>query len=161
MKNNLMYDEDDVVVWLYYINHKLYGWTTKKDDRNFFESQRNMNVFKRKKRIMNQVVFRGFMIKYKDQQIIDIPVEYGGKTYLIRGTYAEDSQLYLKCDEICKGLESLSRYFANINNNVDIPKKYKQSIDLLLHFSTLNENKDSVLNINTLSLFYKLFKFTF
>lgn len=154
-------EEDEYKVYIYYIDNRLYAWTIRKEDRDFFESQRNMKVFIRKKKRMEPIVFRGFMVKYKDHQILEIPLESDGCTYLIRGTYAEDTELSLKSDEILKTLDYLDLYFQKIIKRDILPDKYEKSIRTLLSFQTIAKNKDREFRINSLSLFYNLFKFTF
>lgn len=154
-------DEDEYKVYLYYINNKLYAWTIRKEDRDYFESQRNMKVFKRKKKVMEPIVFRGFMVKYKDQMILDIPLESNGNTYLIRGTYAEDTKMSLQIDDILRELDYLDLYFQKVFSKDVLPDKYQKAIQMLLSYQTTAKNKEKEFKVNSLSLFYDLFKYTF
>lgn len=154
-------DEDEYKVFLYYLDGKLYAWTIRKEDKEFFESQRNMKLFKRKKKILEPVVFRSFMSQYKDQQILDIPLESNGKTYLIRGTYAEDTKMTLEIEDILKALEHLDLYFLKVFNKDLLPEKYEKAVKVLLSYQSSVKNKEREFHVNSLSIFYDLFKFTF
>lgn len=158
-------DEDDSKVYMFYFNKKLYGWTTSKTMRDFFITERNMDAFKLKKKKMEPNLFRAFCYKYKANEIIEIPLESGGNPYTIHGTYYEDDKLSLRCDEILKDFESLDIFFNHAEFEKRIPDKYMKSIWLLVeNFYTINkDSKDrtNAFNVDSLSIFYNLFKFTF
>lgn len=156
-------DEEDTVVFIYYLSNKLYAWTTSKKDRDKFESVRNMKLFKRKKKVLEPIEFHAFAAKYKDQQIISIPLEHDGKVYMIYGTYQEDTEVSYKIDEyidFMNNIELLIHYMES-----EIPSKYRKAIRELSKFYTKNKDEDDKYHLNanfdTLMVFYKIFHNTF
>lgn len=155
-------DEDDTTVYIYYLNDKIYAWTTRKNDKINFELQRNIKVFKRKKRILSPVVFHAFMQKYKRYQIIDIPVTSKGENFSIYGTYYEDEKLSEITEKLLSEFEQLEIFFGHLLYFKNIPKKYKNAIEILMNYhNTDTKTKINEFCINSLSIFFNLFKNTF
>lgn len=157
-----IYDEDDSVVYIYYLDNRLYAWTNQKKDKAMFEEQRNVDVFRRKKKTLSPIQFHVFMQKYKSYQIIEIPVSSKGKDFSIFGTYYEDEELTSLSEHLLSEFEQLDIYFTSIFHNDLLPGKYKNAVNTLLDYCSINsKTKINEFHIDSLSMFYTLFKHTF
>ncbi len=157
-----IYDEDDTTVYMFYFKNNLYAWTTQKKDKQLFEDQRNIKVFRKKKVTFSPIKFHAFIQKYKEYQIIDIPVSSKGKDFSIYGTYFEDSVLSDSSERLLSEFEQIDLYFGNLFYNSHLPKKYENAVSMLLEYYNINKKTStSEFNIDSLSIFYNLFKETF
>lgn len=161
-------DEDDLKVYLIYTCKKvLYAWTTSKKEKNLFIQQRKNSKFIVKKVVMNSMDYRVFMVRNKNKQIVDIPIESGGETYSLIATYEEDQMLEKEVDQLENRFEKVKKHIKQIEAFCDIPEKYLDAMKIMCDYNELVESyfnpgkKDNIFNINSLTLFMDTFKNSF
>lgn len=154
-------------IYLFYLKKEkvLYAHTQSKELADRFKHERNMNLFIMKKEKMESPVAKSFGYKYRNIQLICIPLSEDGSNFDIVGTGKEDELLSESCDEIRKNMEYIRSYFLQ---QVALNDKYYELITKLTNVVTnqfVNVNGVEVvqysLSINTFTLFYYLFKNTF
>lgn len=157
-----IYDEDDSIVFILYMSGRIYAWTTEKKDRDGFLSQRDSSKFSCKKKVMKPLIFRKFMAEYKDEQIIELPLNVETDKYLLYGTYKEEAILNTKSDELIQKLEYISMFFSSDKFNQftsygTVPEDYLGALNILMN----KIEKRREVSMCSLHLFYELFKDTF
>ena len=156
-------EDDSVKVYLYFYEGKLYAWTSNFSERDNFEKVRSKKLI-RKKKELHETEFRNFMSKYKDQQIISIPVEDHGDYILICGTYDENAKLEKYIDEIEHRLSYLGAWFSVMIDEMNIDEDISNAINILLSStSEVQDNGDVYFrrHLKTYHMFYEMFKDTF
>ena len=159
------YDEDDVRVHMFYLGGKLYAWTTSKKRKSEFLSQRNRSVFEIRKKWLDPITLKAFRQKYKDQELVQIPLDSKQGDLEIIATYAEDTRYGDYLSQIVNDLEDLIDYFDDDPHlNEELPSKYRKAVETLLQIFT-KERKPGFENVyvrtDGVSVFFNLFKNTF
>ena len=165
-KSEIPFDET-IKVYLYFSNDgKLYAWTARKDEMMKFEAVRSMEKLHRRSKKLEDLEFRNFMSKYKDQQIISIPVQDGDDTIMICGTYEENAKLESFLEGIENKLIDLETYFTSISDSYSIDDDILDALGTLLSASDENQHKKKKGDYNkryvrSYHIFYELFNDTF
>lgn len=151
--------DETIKVYIYILKkeetHKeIYGYTVDKDISKQFESQRNMKLFYRIVKRMDKYNLMIFMNNNKSKQICIDNLYDGKNDYQIAATIDESSALSESCDSILSTIIFINDAMCDYK----LKKKYLKAIDEITNF--LNNNKYDYANIDTLKLFYYLFKET-
>lgn len=145
-------------VYIFTKDNEIYAYSNIKELAELFQIQRNMNVFKVEKVYMDKYDFMAFSYKKRDQKIIKDYLSDSINTVEFASTVRESSYLDDSCDQIVRTIDSIH------NSLVHIPfkKEYLNSIIVITKSITMyDKNCVPTLNIDTLKLFYYLFKDTF
>lgn len=146
-------------VYMYFLKsnpNELYAYTTDKEYKEYFESQRNMDVFYKKKETLEKNVGYVFLSKNRSKQIVKDYLNDGERDYEIYATVDESNALSESCDYI----DSVARHIRHRIQLMHLKPKYLKSILALTDVIKI-DNKVPTLKINTFKLFYELFKHTF
>ena len=154
------------MVYMYYYNDRLYGWSTNRKLSDSFESQRNMDVIKKLEKKMSIEELNAIKVGYKDNELIEIPLDTSIDSYtMIIGTYLEDQKLNNEYEiflsEVDKVSMSLNKFTISEDN--DIFKKYSYELihcNLLEKDSTSNKLHNQFTG-DMLKMFFNLFRKTF
>lgn len=146
-------------VELIYLKDKLYCYSDNHEYVKKFLSQRNQKLFKVIKCKMNKNEFKIFDNTNYQIKLCEILLFDGIDDMYIIGTNNEDFRLTIASDEIYDTINSINTFYQFKN---DILKdKILKSIKYLTNTIVDNTLKKQEFKINTLNLFYNLFKNTF
>ena len=148
-------------VYLFYKRNEKepYAYTIDKKKKKKFQYQRNMKCFYLKKVHMEKYEFMIFSNKNSSLQIIKDYLYDGDFDYEIYCSINESSRLSESCDYIYSTAQNLDDYFHNLK--IPIKSKYLNPILKITNELISGDKRRNVMNINTLHLFYHLFKDTF
>lgn len=137
--------------------NKLYAITDNKKFLKQFLSERNSNIFNIVTKSYNEESMLELLEEYKLLKLHNIPLEDSNGDYEIIGTLQEDNLLSDVCerfDETCRHLK------LHFTKNVPFKNEYKYILDSL---TTINKNINNhpIIQIDSVKLFYYLFKETF
>lgn len=159
------YDDSETAVYIFYINEKMYAWTTSKKKRDAFIKQRSKKAFKLKKKELDDITLRAFRSKYKSQELIEIPLDSPDGDLEIIGTYSEDTNFSDYCEKITNDLDLSIYYFDNQCPVTDeLPDDYLKAILALSDVITKIIRKgytSEYVRLDGVSIFFKLHKNTF
>lgn len=146
-------------IYLFYLRetHELYAHTITKEYAKKFSQQRNLRAFYRKTEDIDEYEYSAFLSKNHIRKLIEIPLEDSDGGYSVIGTEQEESFLV----NAIENLEDQFIYLRNylLSDNI-FKKKYRDLLDKILVYYEIDHNH-SVLKVNTLHLFYCLFRSTF
>lgn len=151
-------------VWLFYLKStkELYAYTSNKEYKKMFLSQRCVDCFHVKKQIMDDIEFSCFMNKNKELMLVDIPLNtHERKDVSIIGTYQENESLIYESEVLENYMESMYIKYVLHSN---LKKEYKESIKYLTTTFDDYETTDRIDRISRVDLFHlfvNLFKNTF
>jgi hypothetical protein len=146
-------------VYVFYLrgDNSPYAFTLDKGYRDIFLAQRNRNLFFVKKMEMDKYELMVFMNKFKHKQLIQDNL-YDGKTDIeIICTVEESDKLSESCEYISNSVDTLKTNLYKM----PFKKKYFDIIHTILKNMTSVKNGKPTLEINTVSVFYKICKNTF
>ena len=138
---------------------KLYAFTNNKDELNLFLSQRNSSLFiVRAQKIRDDDDANiNFLIKNKLLQLIKIPLESSDGDCYIIGTQREENVLNGVCERLADTFAAFKFHFTE---NFLFNDEYTELLDNLTTISK-NINNHPIMQIDSVKLFYSLFKETF
>ena len=156
------YDEEDALVYMLYFEGKMYAWTTSKKMRNAFLDQRDRSKFTQKKEVLDPITMKAFHQKYKEQELIKIPLDSKQGNLEIIGTYAEDTMYSIDADQLVNELNDLIDYFDDdYYLNEGLPSKYSKAVEDLLQVYT-HERKpgfdETYVKLDGIAIFFQRFK---
>ena len=138
-------------------NSKLYAITEDHTRLKKFLSERNRNLFKVIPRKLEKDDLRHLDAEYRRLKMIDINLESSDGDFTIVGTIDEESIL----THICEKMESRCNEFKlHFTKNVPFNKEYLELLDSLTTI-VKNINNHPIIQIDSVRLFYYLFKDTF
>ena len=145
-------------IYLLYLlpKQKLYAVTNNKKYLDRFLEERNSKLFKVKIKKVDEGDVS--ILKNNKQLNLDIiPLENDNGDCNIIGTYYEDHILSNVCDKMSETCENFKFHFTQ---NVGFKDEYKH---LLINLTTVSKNINNhpIIQIDTVKLFYYLFKDTF
>jgi hypothetical protein len=148
-------------VYLLYLlpKKKLYAFTDNKDYLKRFLSERNSKLFKVKEKRLDKENDGDsiFMMENVSKHLNIVPLEDKNGDCSIIATNEEDHILSDVCEKMEEVCSSLKVYFTE---NVPFNDEYKSILDDLTTV-TKNINNHPIIQIDTVKLFYYLFKETF
>lgn len=151
-------------VYLFYLlsdNNRLYAYTTDKEYADRFLTERNPDLFKRKKKEFDDPMGKLFLNSHKKLQLFDGPLTEDGKSLSILMTYEENDKLTDSFETLIDELDAIRVYFTE---DIALKEEWCELINRMTIIAKAEEREDQVdviAEINTLSLFYHLFKNTF
>lgn len=169
--------KDERKIYIIYLLHpseapEIYAWTLAKEMADMFLMQRNQKCFYMKKVILDKIEGGTFMSEHKDLKLIDDVLYDGKMDYHITCTIYEASVLNDEFYNILSTLDAVHDLF--IENAPGLVDKYNDKLveisEKAIHVQTSNTKEpwidtDGEVNesvqINTFSLFYDLFSYTF
>ena len=148
--------------------YQLYAFTTDKKVFKDFLNSRNKNLFKTKVFSLreSEVKVAFYSTTDRSKQIIKDNLYDGNDDIPVYCTIDESNQLSESCDYIIKDLQFISSSFAELGNEVDQDVLTQDELDLIIEItnkvnSYATKKLQPFANLNTLELFYHLFKKTF
>ena len=146
---------------IYRIYHKtiggLYAITDKKEYFEKFLSQRNSNLFTLEKFKIDKDRVEEYLTHNSKLRLIDIPLEDETGDYSLIGTVNEENILNLICERVGDFCYHLN---LNFTQNFPFNSEYKTLIDDLTTISR-DENYHQIIQLDSVKLFYFLFRNTF
>lgn len=144
-------------LYLLYMKNQLYGITDNKDYVTQFLSQRKSNIFT----VVTEKMDKEECIKYiqdnSSLKLIEILLEDENSSYTIIGTVKEEDEINCTCEKFSDTCNSFKLHFLP---NFPFKKKIKSFLEDLTTISKM-ENNHPIIQINSVKLFYHLFKETF
>lgn len=134
-----------------------YAYTIEKSYYKLFKEQRNMDTMYLKKMKMDEIEFSVFMSKYKYQMLIQDYLSDGEIDIEMIITYDESAVLNSSIDYITDTIISLNQNLLK----VPFRKKYLDSISAITNNLIRHDQNNPTLRVDTLHLFYYLFRSTF
>ena len=149
--------------YMFYLNHTgtLYAFTSYKKYALEFMEVRNMKNFTiHKEKFQTETEERLFMKNCHLKRLMESVVEDERSVYSVIETEEEDQKLQDACNEIFDNMVTIR---DRIRKFVPLKEKYKTTIEQVTNCYRVigNNTRDPVLKVNTLKLFYCLFRFTF
>ena len=144
-------------LYLLYLRNQLYGISNNKKYVNQFLSERNSNLFSIITKKMDDEDCVKYMSDNSSLKLIEILLEDKNGSYTIIGTIKEEDELNCTCEKFVDTCNNFKLYFLK---NVPFKKKYESLLDNLTTISKV-ENYHSIIQIDSVKLFYYLFKETF
>ena len=146
-------------IYLLYLisNGMLYAVTDNKTYLNEFLRQRNPKCFKRISKKMDNSECLKILTDNRLLVLDSIPLESSDGDCNIIGTTQEDNMLSSVCEKMAESCEYFKLHFTK---NVPFNIEYKELIDNLTTISK-NINNHPIIQIDSVKLFYYLFKETF
>lgn len=146
-------------VYMVYIkgNKSPYAYTINKDYINLFIEQRGQDMIYVKPIEMNKYEFMVFSNQNRGLQLGKDYLDDGEHTIEIIASVDESSQLSESCDYIQNTVLTLETSFKKL----PLKKKYLNSITKITSEISRRDNNNPTLRVDTISLFYHLFKNTF
>lgn len=146
-------------VYLLYLlsKNRLYAISDNKKIIKQFLSERNHKLFNLVMKSGDKEDMLKILNEYKLLKLGDIPLEDSNGDYNIIGTLEEDNLLSHVCERMAESCQQLKLHFTQ---NVPFKNEYKSLLDDLTSV-TKNLNNHPIIQINSIKLFYYLFKETF
>lgn len=150
----------EYTVYAFYLkkDKKLYAFTINKEYKDSFKKIRNMNKFIYTKLYMDELTLSIFQDKNYLKMLTKVYLSNSNdikEYHTIIATYDEEYLLEKKSSDISDNLVGIKIYMHRLN----LKKEYVNAIKYLTEIN--NPNDSTISNINTLKLFYHLFKNTF
>lgn len=143
---------------LIYLKNKLYCYSNNHDYVNKFLSQRNRNLFTVKNKKMNKEEFKIFDNSNYQIKLCEILLYDGINDLCIIGTHEEDFKLSIISEKIYDKIDNLNKYYQSKSI---LKNKVLKSINYLTNIIVDKNSQNQYFKIDTLNLFYYLFKNTF
>lgn len=144
-------------VYLFYHKNLLYGFTYNKEYMERFLLERNSRLFKCITKKMDKQEYFEFSKDKELLKLCEIPLEDTNGDCNIIGTVSEENEIMLVCEKFGETCEYLKVHFTK---NVPFNNEYKEILDLLTTISK-DSNHHPIIQIDSVKLFYHLFKDTF
>ena len=144
-------------LYLLYLKNQLYGITNNKEYVTQFLSERNPNLFNVITEKMDDDECMKYISNNSSLKLIEILLEDKNGSYSLIGTIKEDEELNYTCE---KFVDTCNNFKLHFLDNVPFKKKVKSLLDDLTTISKV-ENYHSIIQIDSVKLFYYLFKETF
>jgi hypothetical protein len=144
-------------LYLLYLKNQLYGVTNKKDYMIQFLSERNSNLFDVVTKKMDDDECMKYMSNNASLKLTEIILEDKNGSYAVIGTIKEEDELNYTCE---KFVDTCNNFKLHFLHNVPFKKKFKSLLDDLTTISKV-ENYHPIIQIDSVKLFYYLFKETF
>ena len=135
----------------------LYAITNNRKYLNQFLSERNPKIFNVITKKFDDDEYEKFMTSYSHFSLIDIPLEDCKSQYTIIGTIDECNIIDTVSESMAESCNYLKLHFTK---NVPFNNEYKEILDALTTISK-NSNYHPIIQIDSVKLFYYLFKETF
>ena len=139
---------------------ELYAFTTLKEFSKRFENERNMDLFIRKKKFLDDVEIMPFQYQEQSKMLQKDVLFDGEDDFDILLTSYESATL----DECCTYIHSIMDMISTRSHHYPLKSKYLKIIDEITSKITMSQDSSKptlpVLNINTFKLFYYLFSKT-
>lgn len=144
-------------LYLLYLKNILYGISDNKKLVNQFLSERNSNLFTVVVKKIDEELCYKYKVDNPSLTLTEIILEDKNGLYTIIGTIKEEEKLNYTCEQFVDTCNSFKLHFLN---NVPFKKKIKSLLDDLTNISKI-ENDHLIIQIDSVKLFYYLFKETF
>lgn len=146
-------------LYLIYLRSKnrLYAITDIRDYLERFCSERNPRCFSVCINKFSKEDGLAFMTKYSSLKLQEIPLESEDGDCSIIGTIHEEYMFNVVCENMAESCDQLKLYFTK---NVPFNNEYKELLDSLTTI-TKDENFHPIIQMNTVKLFYYIFRDTF
>lgn len=143
-------------------SYSLYAYSTDKEYFNNFIGGRNKDYFKIKSHNISELDLKLFMLKNHSFQIIKDNLYDGKDDITVYCTVEESNKLSESCDYIIRTVDFMSSHKHEVYDAECLPH---EDLDLIINLTDkiskcIGIGTNSA-NINTLKLFYQLFKKTF
>ena len=146
-------------LYVIYLRSKksIYAYTDNKEYMERFLLERNSNLFK----CVTKKIDKSDYIEFaKDKELLKlrtIPLEDSNGDCDIIGTASEENEIMTVCEKFGDTCEYLKLHFTK---NVPFNNEYKELLNLLTTISK-DINYHPIIQIDSVKLFYHLFKYTF
>lgn len=144
----ILYKKEDQMIYAFSLDKKFI---------NEFLQQRNRKCFHLEKKKMQNSIIGAFLSKYREYQLIDIPLFHNEEVISIIGTIHEDNILSDSSERIWMEMEAIEKALSQY----PFKKKYLNLIKEITNIVNNQDKEEPIIEIDTFSLFCYLFKDTF